>query len=192
MEMTGINESVIESVREIVDKKVLTQLSSLPKWRCFLVFKDQTIEGISYVYIYRLSEAIGKTVRQLTYLDVSIEKYQDLVISQVIGESIIDESCIEKYWVDTKGSYLPVFNDLLIDLAQYLFIVSGVSSSIRCKIPDRRKYENIIISELESFIEEVFNESHTTTTKNIVVKLWIYIPIYSRKVKNRLERGELE
>jgi hypothetical protein len=184
MEMNGINESVLEMVERIVDTKVLT---TLPDWDCFITFGNQIVEGASYRYIELLSDAMNKTPRQLTSLDVSDEKYQQEVI-----DKMVEEFSIPKNHKDLETAHYSdadkIFHYDFLELIEYLFMSHGIHKAVADIYGTGEAKDKIINREMDLFLEELMNEGHGLKMDNFIVKAMSHINSYSRKMMNRLER----
>lgn len=184
MEMNGINESVLEMVERIVDTKVLT---TLPALRGVISFVYQIKIGLSYRYIELLADAINKTPRQLTGLDVSDEKYQQEVIDKIVEEFSLPDN-----YEDLKPQFYSdadmIFNFDFLEFIQYLFITHGIHKAVADIYGMGKDKDKIIHRETDLFLEELMNEGHGLKIDNFVIKAMSHINSYARKVKNKLER----
>jgi hypothetical protein len=184
MEMNGINESVLEMVERIVDTKVL---NTLPDWDCFLTFDNQIEEGASYRYIELLADAMNKTPRQLTSLDVSDDKYQQEVI-----DKMVEEFSIPKNHKDLETAHYSdadkIFHSDFLEFIEYLFLSHGIHKAVADIYGTGEAKDKIINKEMDLFLEELMNEGHGLKIYNFVIKAMSRINSYARKVKNKLER----
>jgi len=185
MEMNGINESVLEMVERIVDTKVL---NTLPDWDCFLTFDNQIGEGASYQYIELLANAMNKTPRQLTSLDVSDEKYQQEVIDKMVEEFSLPDNHKDLETMSYSDSSSKIFTFNFLEFIEYLFMSHGIHKAVADIYGTGEAKDKIINREMNLFLEELMNEGHGLKMDNFIVKAMSHINSYSRKMRNRLER----
>lgn len=179
----GINESVFFGVRRIVLEEVTSKSEYLRK--CDEKFDDQITRGITYLYIDKLAEYMGKTKRQLTGLDIKDNKYKDQIIKEMIDLFIGDE--MEQVALEVDGfdnKLTNIFSEDLVSFAEYLLIINGLAGHINKGYTSKTKYDNVMNGEIRFFLEEVMNDPNTKLNK-IVIKMIEHASLYCRRKINR-------
>ena len=179
----GINESVFFGVRKIVLEEVTSKSEYLRK--CDEKFDDQITRGITYLYIDKLAEYMGKTKRQLTGLDIKDNKYKDQIIKEMIDLFIGDE--MEQVALEVDGfdnKLTNIFSEDLVSFAEYLLIINGLADRMNKEYASKTKYDFIMNSEIRFFLEEVINDPNTKLN-TIVIRMIEHAPLYCRRKINR-------
>ena len=179
----GINESVFFGVRRIVLEEVTSKYEYLSL--CDEKFDDQITRGITYLYIDKLAEYMGKTRRQLTGLDAEDDKYKDRIVKEMIDLFIGDEMEQVALEVDSFDEKLTnVFSRDLVSLAEYILIINGLADHMNKEYVSKTKYDFIMNSEIRFFLEEVINDPNTKLN-TIVIRMIEHAQLYCRRKINR-------
>lgn len=184
----GINESVFFGVRSIVLEEVTSKYEYLAL--CDEKFDDQITRGITYLYIDKLAECMGKTRRQLTGLDIEDNKYKDKIIKEMIDLFIGDEMEQVALEVDGFDSRLTnVFSKDLVSLAEYILIINGLAEHMNKEYVSKTQYDHIMNCEIRFFLEEVMNDPNTKLN-TIVIRMIEHAQLYCRRKINRVASKE--
>ena len=190
MEMNGINESVFFGVRKIVLEEVTSKSEYLRK--CDEKFDGQVTKGVTYLFIDKLAEYMGKTRRQLTGLDIKDNKYKDQITKEMVDLFIGDEMEQVALEVDDLDNKLTnVFSKDLVSLAEYILIINGLAEHMNKKYTSKTQYDNVMNSLIRSFLTEVMNDPNTKLN-TIVIRMIEHAQGYCRRKINRAASKEEE